>query len=312
MKIGKKFSKPHLSRVANGDVATFEPDDTSKPAKVRLDTWIANNYDAINRARAQKMIKDGKVSVNGLKNVSSSQLVGVGDKIDVDTTRPTIEVKDLPIIYEDDDVLVIDKPVGVLTHAKGAENSEFTVADFALHKAGLKIADTNRFGIVHRLDRATSGVMITAKNDETRVYLQKQFSNRKVKKTYYALVAGHLKQPAALIDLPLARNLKHPTTFVVDPNGRAAQTKYEVIQDSPKYSLVKLTPATGRTHQLRVHMAYLGHPIVGDRVYNPACKSLTRKAGRLFLHAGELEITLPGGKRQVFTSPLPPEFKEKL
>ncbi|MCL2869344.1 RluA family pseudouridine synthase [Candidatus Saccharibacteria bacterium] len=370
MRVGKKFSKPDLSRVINGDISPAELPEVAKEAKFRIDAWVADHYSGINRSQAQKLVKDGKVTVNGAKNVRSSLLVGSNDKIDVDTTPDPTKTGEMPTIYEDDDVLVLDKPIGVLTHAKGAKCDEFTVADFVKQRlannpttchpelvsgsnatipkqvrskpepkllehiapnliagecseqldSGLH-AINNRTGIVHRLDRGTSGVIITAKNEATQKFLQKQFANRRVKKTYYALVEGHLKQPAALIDLPIARNLKKPTTFMVDSNGRTAQTKYEVLQVGKKYSLIKLTPTTGRTHQLRVHLAYLGHPIVGDRVYNSVCKGLPCKTesfkewpckGRLYLHAGELEITLPGGKRTTFTSPLPPEFKEKL
>lgn len=178
--------------------------------------------------------------------------------------------------------------------AKGEYCPEPTLEDYGL--------------LVHRLDRDTSGVVILAKDPDTQKMLRKQFQDRKTHKTYYAVIEGHPKLPEAMIDLPIARNLKRPTTFQVDQNGKPSQTYYKVIQQNDKYSLVELKPTTGRTHQLRVHLKYLGTPIVGDVVYgNPD--------QRLFLHAKDLEITIPGktgGERKVFTADLPPEFKEKV
>ena len=158
------------------------------------------------------------------------------------------------------------------------------------------------FGLlVHRLDRDTSGVVILAKNPEVQSFLRKQFQDRKTHKTYYAIIEGRPKLDKARIDLPISRDLKRPTTFRVDANGKPSET----FSDD-KHSLVELKPTTGRTHQLRVHMKYLGHPIVGDVVYG------TEKADRLYLHAGKLEITLPGGKRVTFEAKLPEEFSNVL
>ena len=180
-------------------------------------------------------------------------------------------------------------------------NEEFTVADFFRTKSTYH-ADTSRPGIIHRLDRATSGVMIGAKDDKTASLLVKQFQNRKVKKTYYAVVEGVPKELKATIQLPIGRNPSKPSTFRVDPNGKSAETYYEVEKTNGKRSLIRLEPKTGRTHQLRVHMAYIGTPIVGDSVYG-------KKDERLFLHAAKLEITIPTSKRIVFEAPVPPEFQ---
>ena len=219
---------------------------------------------------------------------------------------------DFPIIYEDKNVIVVDKPAGILTHSKGVLNDEFTVADFFKKRGSTFASDTNRTGIVHRLDRDTSGVIIGAKNPEAAKKLQKQFSERTTKKTYFAIVTGKLKQQKALIDLPIARNNSAPSTFKIDAKGKSAQTRYEVIARNGDYSLIKLQPKTGRTHQLRVHMNYLGAPILGDRVYGDASK----KADRMFLHAESLEITIPPLKsgensiRKIFTSELPEDFNQ--
>ena len=194
------------------------------------------------------------------------------------------------VIYEDENVIVLDKPAGLLSMAKGEYCPEKTLEDYGL--------------LVHRLDRDTSGVVILAKNLEVQKFLRKQFQDRKTHKTYYAVVTGRPKLDAARVDLPIARDLKRPTTFRVDPNGKASETYYRVVKSDDKHSLLELKPTTGRTHQLRVHMKYLGHPIIGDVVYGD------EKADRLFLHAKSLEITLPGGERRVFEAPLPREFTD--
>ena len=212
------------------------------------------------------------------------QLLGATyDLIEVSATNPIIKPIDVPIIYEDEDVMVLDKPTGVLTHAKGTFISEATLADFIRPRTtdGL---ETNRPGIVHRLDRDTSGVLIAAKHNEAKRWLQKQFSDRKAKKSYIALVKGEPKEHHAIIDLPIGRDPKQPQLFRVDPNGKSAVTEYKVLEHFKEgYSLVQLWPQTGRTHQLRVHMHHIGTPIVGDPFYGD-----TKAGTRLFLHAASL------------------------
>ena len=160
---------------------------------------------------------------------------------------------------------------------------------------------------MHRLDRATSGVIICAKNQAALSFLQKQFSQRKAKKTYMAIVAGHMNPQAAVIDMPIERNPKAPATFRVGPNGKPSTTLYTVVAETPAYSLVELKPTTGRTHQLRVHLAEQKHPIIGDPLYG------TGTFGeRLYLHALSLEITLPNRERRTFEAPLPPEFAQLM
>ncbi len=199
---------------------------------------------------------------------------------------------------------MIEKPPGLLTHSKGAFNPEATVATWL--RGRLRSMEGERAGIVHRLDRATSGIMICAKTPLAHSWLQKQFSQRRVKKTYAAVINGHLKQLEAIIDMPIERNPKHPQTFRVGANGKPATTDYTVLQVNDHYSLVELRPTTGRTHQLRVHLAYLGHPIVGDTLYNGS------PSERLLLHACRLELTLPSRERKVFESQIPPSFAEAL
>jgi 23S rRNA pseudouridine1911/1915/1917 synthase len=269
--------------------------------KKRLDVSLAEMHPDISRSTWQKHIKSGHVSVNGNVVVSSKADMVQSDTITVDIPADTdFSDKELPIVYKDDNVIVINKPVGVLAHSKGALNDEFTVADFFRRYSTFNI-DTNRPGIVHRLDRDTSGIMIGARNPETAALLSRQFADRKTKKTYYAVVDGVPKNDTALIDLPIGRNPSAPSTFRVDAKGKAAQTSCKIISSNGTLSLVELSPKTGRTHQLRVHMQYLNTPIHGDRVYG-------KPSDRLYLHAHSLEITIPKGDRQVFVAPTPPEF----
>ncbi|HMS93543.1 MAG TPA: RluA family pseudouridine synthase [Candidatus Saccharibacteria bacterium] len=274
--------------------------------KKRLDIELAERYPDTSRSTWQKHVRAGHIKVNGGVQESPKFEVTENDVIAIDLPRQTdFSHHELPIIYLDDNVIVIDKPVGVLTHSKGALNDEFTVAEFFRRYTTVGL-ETNRPGIVHRLDRDTSGVMIGARNEETAVMLQKQFADRKTKKEYMAVVTGHPKQDEALVDLPIGRNPTAPSTFRVDAGGKSAQTTYKVVESSDSYALVKLRPRTGRTHQLRVHMQYLGTPIVGDRVYGGV------PADRLYLHAQSLEVTIPGGDRRTFVSDMPQEFLDKV
>lgn len=268
---------------------------------MRLDAYMAEYWPEHSRSVWQKYIQAGYVTVNGAVETSTKKLLGEDDAVAFDIpSAPDFAEQTLPVLYEDDNVIVINKPAGVLSHSKGALNDEFTVAEFFRQHTTYGL-ESNRPGIIHRLDRDTSGVMIGAKNPATASLLQRQFSDRKVKKTYIAKVAGHPKNPVALVDLPIGRHPSAPSTFRVDAKGKPAETSYEVIAENTSTSLVKLQPRTGRTHQLRVHMQYLGTPIVGDRVYG-------KEADRLYLHAYQLEITIPSGDRRVFTADVPPEF----
>ena len=269
--------------------------------KKRLDGELARRYPETSRSTWQKYIKAGHVSINGVVITSTKHEVTDIDAISINTPdAPDFSDQDLPILYIDDNVVVINKPIGVLSHAKGVLSEEFTVAEFFRRYSSYN-ADTNRPGIIHRLDRDTSGVMIGARNEETATMLQKQFADRKTKKTYLAVLNGVPKLDKANIDLPIARNPTAPSTFRVDGKGKSALTRYEVIARDDKHALVKLQPQTGRTHQLRVHMAYINTPILGDKVYG-------KPAARLYLHAYSLEITIPSGNRITFTAPLPPEL----
>ena len=272
---------------------------------MRLDAYLVKKHPEFSRSVLQKFIKAGRVIVDGKVVLEPKHNVSSKNVVTSNFELPTSNFVDLPIIYEDENVIVINKPAGVLTHSKGALNEEFTVSDFILSRSPsnhITIQPSNRHGIVHRLDRGTSGVIIGAKNEETLKFLQKQFGNRKVKKTYLALVGKTPKQDEFIIDLPIARNPKKPSTFRVDAKGKSAITNVKVIEKFDDGSaLLELRPLTGRTHQLRVHLAHIGSPIVGDIVYG-------KPADRMYLHAKSLETTLPGGERKNFTADTPKEF----
>jgi len=271
----------------------------------RLDVYVAASMPRLSRAFIQKLCDEGRVTVNGGIEKQGYKL-REGDKIAVEYDEAEfgqVDEIDLPILYENDDCVVINKPAGVLTHALGKHGNEASVASFLRDKVtGI---DGDRAGIVHRLDRATSGVIVGAKNQAALSALQKQFSQRKTKKTYVAVVEGRLDPKEAVIDMPIERNPKAPATFRVGPNGKLSQTHYKVLKEGDKYSLVELKPVTGRTHQLRVHLTKVGHPIVGDPLYGSGTYG-----DRLYLHALSLEITLPGGERKTFLAPLPDEFND--
>lgn len=276
---------------------------------MRLDVYLQLQYPNISRAHLQRLIKEGDVHVNGKSQSKTGYSVKESDQISVQydfDAKPVIPHIELPVLYEDDACVVINKPIGVLTHSKGSFNPEATVATWLSERKGFdfpEIDDINeRRGIVHRLDRATSGVMICAKNPAALKHLQKQFQDRKAKKTYIARVEGHISPDKALVDLPIERNPKQPQRFRVGKNGKSAQTSYVTQKTIGDDSIIELKPVTGRTHQLRVHLHYLKHPIVGDTFYEG------RAAERLFLHAKSLEITLPNKDRETFIAPEPPEF----
>ena len=275
---------------------------------MRLDAYLAQHWPETSRSTWQKYCKLGYVKVNGQVATSTDKLLDEDDHVTFDLPpAQDFSAHELPVLYEDDDVIVINKPAGILTHAKGVITDEFSVGEF-MRSRTTDGADTNRPGIVHRLDRDTSGIIITAKNAEAKKWLQKQFAQRRLKKTYVALVAGQPKEPTAQLDLPIERNPKKPQTFRVAANGKPAQTIYKTLQSFKDFTLLELKPTTGRTHQLRVHLAYLNCPIVGDRVYGKT----NAKLGRMFLHASELELTLPSRERKTFSAPLPPELQDFL
>lgn len=274
----------------------------------RADVFVADKFRDFTRSSLSSLFENKAISVNG-QVAKAGQKLKEGDRVNVDdkllkAQPPAIN---LAVVYEDDDMIVINKPSGVLTHSKGALNLEGTVASFIKGKLTDSKLTGNRAGIVHRLDRATSGLIIAAKNSKTLAYLQKQFSTRRVKKTYLAVVEGEPRPSEAIINAPIGRNPKKPQTFRVSSDGKPAQTEYRVVEPFLKkgrrFSLVELKPLSGRTHQLRIHMAYIGYPVAGDPIYGHG-------GDQMLLHAEKLELALPNGKNQVFSVPPPKSFRE--
>ncbi|HET9412390.1 MAG TPA: RluA family pseudouridine synthase [Candidatus Saccharimonadales bacterium] len=279
----------------------FEPYVFAAEGKERLDVFLARMLPDESRSYIQKLCRDGNVEVDdSVQTKPGAMLQGKETLVVMLPVFNLAPPSDIEILYQDDDVIVINKPAGMLTHAKGVKSQEFTVGEFMRPRTS-DGADTNRPGIVHRLDRDTSGVIICAKTPQAKQWLQKQFATRNVKKMYLAVVDGRPKQASALIQLPIERNPKKPQMFRVGGNGKPAETLYETIQEFPHATYVRLFPKTGRTHQLRVHMQYLGCPVLGDPLYGKPESDL----GRMFLHAARLELTLPSRERKVFLAPLP-------
>jgi 23S rRNA pseudouridine1911/1915/1917 synthase len=278
--------------------------------KKRVDHIIAAEHPGLSRSFVQSLCKTGKVRVNN-KPVKSGFRVMWGDQIQVDYDLSTMGVVPeitLPILYENDDVLVVDKPAGILSHALSKFKAEPSVASFLrqrLHATERNPVDV-RYGIVHRLDRATSGVMVCAKNRVSMSVLQKQFADRSVEKEYVAVVTGKIEPEQAIIKLPIERNPKKPATFRVGNRGKPATTQYQRSVINDQYSLVHLWPKTGRTHQLRVHLSHQHHPIVGDRIYGHADEDQ-----RLYLHAYRISLVLPGDSAvTTFTAEIPSAFSD--
>lgn len=271
---------------------------------IRLDLFLVSKIPELSRSSIAKLINDDKVLVNK-KPSSNKYKTKINDEITVyfdPKDLNEIPKIDLPILYEDENCVVIDKPSGLLTHSKGAFNPEATIATFIRDK--IADIDSERAGIVHRLDRGTSGVIICAKNQKSLDYLQKQFAERKTIKKYIAIIEGEITPSEAVIDMPIARDVKNPKAFCVKTNGKNAVTSYKVIKQNNGYSMLELIPKTGRTHQLRVHLSHQKHPIVGDDLYGG------KPFNRILLHAKELTINLPEGKATTFESILPSEFTD--
>jgi 23S rRNA pseudouridine1911/1915/1917 synthase len=273
---------------------------------VRADVLVANMYPLYSRAALAKLFGLGMVRRGGEPIKAGAKILPDSTiQVDLSPLQQPIPAVNIPVLYEDDDCIVMNKPSGMLTHAPGTISSEATVATF-LREQLVNIGG-QRGGIVHRLDRATSGVIIGAKTVKALSYLQKQFAERNVNKSYAAITAGHIEPSEAIIDMPIERNPKLPATFRVGANGKAAQTHYRLIKRGEHNDLLELRPATGRTHQLRVHMAQRGHPIIGDPLYGSG-----KQGDRLYLHAERLEITLPNGQRKEFIAPIPENFEDIL
>ena len=277
----------------------------------RLDVYLASKT-IMTRSHVQKLLASKDIKVNG-KSVKPGYALQVGDSIQIKTgekpTKPHSELE-LPVVYEDKDILVIDKPAGILVHNGTTTTSKTAATVASFMRSRTTDADPDRPGIVHRLDRDTSGLLILAKSAQAKDYMQTEFRTRKIHKTYRLLVIGRPEPSAAEIHLPTGRHPGSPLKRSVVTSGRPAVTRYETLANFHGYSLIEAKPETGRTHQLRVHFAAIGHPVAGDTTYGPARRPLHLK--RQFLHASELKFIAPSGRDIHLTSSLPDDLKTAL
>lgn len=312
---------------------TFEVE--SADVGKRLDRFIAEQMPETSRARIQEWIRAGRVVVGDVPAKAAGKLKG-GDVVSVDPAsakplKASAENIPLDILYEDDDLVAVNKPAGMVVHA-GAGRSEGTLVNALLYHFGKlsSVGGELRPGVVHRLDRFTSGVILAAKHDAAHQSLARQFQTRKVRKTYWALVQGDLRGGGPTkhgghgrsvevdglrwtrLEMPIARDSRARVRMAARPEGRKAQTDFRVLRSSDKFSFVELRIATGRTHQIRVHMSAIGHPVVGDRLYGAAkTPEGVDPLERFYLHAREIRFQQPSsGEALTVTAALGHDFTE--
>lgn len=290
---------------------------------VRLDKYLADRVPDLSRSAAQRLIQDGQVAVNG-EPAKASYKVKQGDLVVAhlpvdETTVLTPEAIPLNIVYEDEALLAVDKQAGMVVHPAPGHSSGTLVNAVLAHCPELVDSHDNRPGIVHRLDRDTSGLILVAKSEKSRRALQRQFKERQVHKAYLVLLDGHLQPAWGRIEAPIGRDPRHRQRMAALAGGREATTEYHVLEKFARqlgpmagdYSLVEAEPRTGRTHQIRVHFSSVGHPVVGDVVYGRRKKTLP--VPRQFLHARRLEFKHPlTGQRMALEAPLAADLAEVL
>jgi 23S rRNA pseudouridine1911/1915/1917 synthase len=300
--------------------------------KQRLDLFLTNQLPGITRARIKTLIDNDKVTVDG-KTTKAGYLIRPGELIVVlfPAYEPTnVEPEDIPlnIIYEDDDLLVVNKPAGMVVHPAFANLRGTLVNALLSHCQKLSsVGGEKRPGLVHRLDKDTSGLLVVAKNDVSHLALSKQLSERKMEREYRAIVWGRLSKSSGRIAAALMRNPKDRLRMMIHPEGKQAVTHYQVLQELPLTSYLKLNLETGRTHQIRVHMASIGHPIFSDAVYGGRAKQLAglnqnntqfalkllKDFPRQMLHAATIAFVHPATKELIrFSTPLPQDMEELL
>ena len=280
----------------------------------RLDKYVCARHPALSRSRVQRLIAAGDITVNG-QPAKPGQRLNIGDRVDITIPpAPPQELKPeaipLKIIYEDDDLLVVDKPAGLTVHPAPGHAEHTLVNAILAHFPHLAdIGDSLRPGVVHRLDKDTSGVMLVAKNAAAQADLAKQFKSHSVTKAYLALVRGKLEPEEGVIEADIGRDPRNRKRMAVVAEGREARTDYRVVEYRGNHTLLEVMPETGRTHQIRVHLAAIGFPVVGDKVYGVKSKHLSRQ----FLHACRLGFKLPStGEYVEFQSELPEDLQKAL
>ena len=295
---------------------TRELTAATEHAGVRLDAFLSADG-ALTRSQAPRLIAEGRVRVNGKPAAKSARLSG-GETVTVDVPQlreTALPPQDIPldVVYEDDDVIVVNKPTGLVVHPAPG-HPDGTLVNALLHHCGDSlsgIGGEKRPGIVHRIDRDTSGLIIAAKNDAAHLALSAQLKDHSLSRTYECLVTGNMKQDSGTVDAPIGRSSADRKKMAVVPTGRRAVTHWEVVARYPGVTHLRCRLETGRTHQIRVHMAYIGHPILGDTVYG-AKKPVPGLTGQC-LHASGLRFVHPRtGEPVELHCPLPPEFAAML
>ena len=288
----------------------------------RVDRLVAEAT-GLSRSHVQKLISDGRLTVDG-EPLRANAIVSAGTEVRLDVPEPVAldlaPAPDIPlrIVYEDDDLLIVDKPAGLVVHPSPGHHDGDTLVNALLARAGGAeyggIAGVARPGIVHRLDRDTSGLLMVAKHDAAQQSLMAQLKARRIRKTYQALVAGNVAAAVGRIEAPIGRDPKHRTRMAVVPDGRPSVTGYRVRERFTGWTLLELDLVTGRTHQIRVHLDGIGHPLAGDPVYGTGTSRRGPEGlGRLFLHAWRLELAAPGDGHLIrATAPLPDDLEVVL
>jgi len=281
---------------------------------IRLDKYLSELYADYSRTYLQNLINEGNIRINGL-SVKPGRKLETGDEIQVNIPplKPgniLPEAVPLKIVYENDDLIVVDKPAGLTTHPSPGQTTNTLINALLFYYPKLsELGDTLRPGIVHRLDKDTSGLLIIAKNERSRLNLVNQFKNRTVVKTYLTLVNGRLSPVQGIIEASIGRSPSDRKKMAVTSSGKPARSRYNVIKYFKNYSLLEVKPETGRTHQIRVHLAAIGYPVAGDTVYGDKSPLLKRQ----FLHAHRLRFQLPStGEWVEFKSDLPEDLEALL
>ena len=283
---------------------------------MRLDAYISSKKTNLSRTNIQRLIEEGNVLVNGQKKKISYK-VQIGDNIEInipEAKETSIKAENIPVevVYEDNDIIVVNKPKGMVVHpANGNPDGTLVNAIMAMCKGSLSgIGGEIRPGIVHRLDKDTSGLLIVAKNDLAHINMSNQIKDRKVKKIYIALVKGNINENEATINMPIGRSTKDRKKMAVRKDGKEAITHFKVLKRYKNYTLLEVKIDTGRTHQIRVHMAEIGHPVVGDMVYSKG-KNEFGVEGQM-LHSKSLDFKHPITGKEMHLEAKLPEYFEKV
>jgi 23S rRNA pseudouridine1911/1915/1917 synthase len=289
---------------------------TAEDTGIRLDRYLAERIPDLSRSYIQHLIGDSHVRVND-KLVKASYAVQAGDTITLTVPVPKpsdIVAENIPlkVVFEDDDLLVVDKPAGMVVHPAPGHASGTLVNALLYHYPTMRIGDDLRPGIVHRIDRDTSGLLVVAKHDRAKTHLQNQQQARDMLKIYLALIDGTFKEPQGTIDAPIDRNPNDRLRMAIVAGGRASRTHYRVSERLGPYSLVEARLETGRTHQIRVHFSHKHHPVIGDPLYGTRRSATALGLKRQFLHAHRLGFTRLNGEWLECESPLPGDLQSIL